>query len=268
MTPKYQYGEGCLSDQMIGQWLAASDRPGLDPAIRSTCARALRRDLPSQLAGASSGSTPTRSASIALNDERACCSAPGRAAAGPDLPFPLLRRGLVRHRVPGGQPPDLRGPRREGLAIVKGLRERHDGVRRNPWNEFECGSHYARSLASWGVLTALSGFEFDLPHRTFGFTPRFRPEDCVYFWSVDGAWGTYGQRFRDGKLTASLRVSQGSLPLQWLILGSVATADQAVVTVAGKRVEAETEVERGRLTVRLLEGVALQKGQELRVRVG
>ena len=34
----------------------------------------------------------------------------------------------------------------EGLAIVRGLRARHSGERRNPWNEFECGNHYARSF--------------------------------------------------------------------------------------------------------------------------
>ena len=49
-----------------------------------------------------------------------------------------------------------------GLTIVKALRERHDGVRRNPWNEVECGYHYARSMASWGLILALSGFSYDM----------------------------------------------------------------------------------------------------------
>lgn len=51
----------------------------------------------------------------------------------------------------------------EGLAIVKGVRERHDGQRRNPYDECECGHHYARALSSWSLLLALSGFRYSAP---------------------------------------------------------------------------------------------------------
>ena len=40
------------------------------------------------------------------------------------------------------------GLEEEARAVLRGIRQRYDGVRRNPWNEFECGSHYARALAS------------------------------------------------------------------------------------------------------------------------
>src|SRR5690606_27376078 len=42
--------------------------------------------------------------------------------------------------------------------VVKAVRDRHDGRKRNPWNEAEFGHHYARSMSSWSLLTALSGF--------------------------------------------------------------------------------------------------------------
>jgi hypothetical protein len=51
----------------------------------------------------------------------------------------------------------------EGLAITKAVRDRYDGERRNPWNEVECGSHYARALASWSLLLGLSGYEYSAP---------------------------------------------------------------------------------------------------------
>ena len=53
----------------------------------------------------------------------------------------------------------------EGLEIVEAVRDRHDGVRRNPWDEVECGHHYARSMASWALLLALSGFHYDAADR-------------------------------------------------------------------------------------------------------
>jgi non-lysosomal glucosylceramidase len=81
----------------------------------------------------------------------------------------------------------------EGLAIVAGLRARYDGERRNPWNEMECGSHYSRSLASWTLLLALSGFECDLTTGHIGFRPVLdhRPFRC--FWSTGTGWGVYEQ---------------------------------------------------------------------------
>ena len=59
----------------------------------------------------------------------------------------------------------------EGLAIVRGLRDRHDGERRNPWNEFECGNHYARAMASWSLLLALSGYRYSAPAGRIAFAP-------------------------------------------------------------------------------------------------
>ena len=35
------------------------------------------------------------------------------------------------------------------------------GRRRNPFDEAECGHHYARAMASWGLVVALTGFGYD-----------------------------------------------------------------------------------------------------------
>jgi hypothetical protein len=51
-----------------------------------------------------------------------------------------------------------RGLVTEGLRVVESVRRRHDGEKRNPWNEAECGSHYARAMAAWGPLLVLTGF--------------------------------------------------------------------------------------------------------------
>jgi non-lysosomal glucosylceramidase len=82
----------------------------------------------------------------------------------------------------------------EGLTIVKAVRDRHDGYRRNPWNEVECGHHYARSMSSWGLLIALSGFEFDMSRGEIKFAPVVNQEDYTGFWSTGRAWGTYSQK--------------------------------------------------------------------------
>lgn len=80
----------------------------------------------------------------------------------------------------------------QGMEIVRAIRHRYDGERRNPWNEFECGSNYARSMASYDLLLALSGFEFDMVAGMLGFNPDLsRNTDFKCFWSLDSGWGTF-----------------------------------------------------------------------------
>ena len=38
--------------------------------------------------------------------------------------------------------------------VVGAVRDRYDGVRRNPFDEVECGHHYVRSMAAWGLVEA------------------------------------------------------------------------------------------------------------------
>ncbi len=67
----------------------------------------------------------------------------------------------------------------EGLKIVKSVRERYDGKKRNPWNEMECGSNYARTMSSFAFLPILSGFSFDMPNKTIGFNPKINKNNPV-----------------------------------------------------------------------------------------
>jgi non-lysosomal glucosylceramidase len=89
----------------------------------------------------------------------------------------------------------------EGLELVEAVRARHDGVRRNPWDEVECGHHYARSMASWALLTALSGFQCDMGRGAISFAPALaastETDTFRSFWSCGRGWGAYTQR-RDG----------------------------------------------------------------------
>jgi len=107
----------------------------------------------------------------------------------------------------------------EGLAITRMLHDRYHASRRNPWNEVECGDHYARSMASYGVYLAACGFSYHGPRGHIGFAPRLTPEDfkCA-FTSAEG-WGSFSQK-RDA------RVSRCEILLRWgrLKLNSISLA--------------------------------------------
>ena len=151
------------------------------------------------------------------------------------------------------------------MSIVKGVRDRHDGVHRNPWNEFECGSHYARSMASWGLITALAGFEFDVPRGRIGFRPRFRAHDFRTFWSLDSGWGSYAQRLPGEVAEIELTVAYGELALRELHLGSVQTVRDAQITVDGGTVPATLFAEDEGWTVFFSEELILKAGDRLGV---
>ena len=97
----------------------------------------------------------------------------------------------------------------EALEIVRSVRNRHDGYRRSPWNEAECGNHYARSMASWALLLGYSGFRYDAQAKAIGFTPRSRAADFRCFFSTGSGWGDYSSHERG----VELEVRYGSLAL-------------------------------------------------------
>jgi hypothetical protein len=75
---------------------------------------------------------------------------------------------------------------------VEDIRRRHDGEKRNPFNEPECGHHYARAMAAWSPVLALSGFIYDAPAQSLRVTPRYRPAGVFRsFWSTGAGWGTF-----------------------------------------------------------------------------
>jgi hypothetical protein len=137
----------------------------------------------------------------------------------------------------------LEGLVTEGLSIVKGVRDRHDGIARNPWDEFECGHHYARAMSSYGLLLALSGFSFDAGAGRIGFAPKIHAENFRTFWTLGDAWGTYAQKGNKAELT----VLHGTAELATLDLAFLDGAKKATVKAGGKAVAAT--LDKGRLTL-------------------
>jgi non-lysosomal glucosylceramidase len=102
----------------------------------------------------------------------------------------------------------------EGLSVVRAVRDRYDGEKRNPWNEIECGANYARSMASYALLLAFSGFQYDRAKGRLGFLPK-SCGDLDYFqtfWSLEDVWGTF--RMEANQL--ELRVLYGEFILSQL----------------------------------------------------
>lgn len=102
--------------------------------------------------------------------------------------------------------------------VVRAVRERYSGRRRNPYDEEECGHHYARAMAGWGVLVALTGFGYDARSRRMTFAAADSSAD--WFWSTGDAWGTVRQESdQAGARSVSLDVLAGAIQLDSVQIG-------------------------------------------------
>ncbi|MGH9899990.1 MAG: GH116 family glycosyl-hydrolase [Pyrinomonadaceae bacterium] len=201
----YQYGEGCLSDQMLGQWFAHVIGFGhlLEPErTRRTMASVYRNNFKHNFYD-----HPNPQRIYALNDEKGLLLCSWPKGNRPSLPFVYsdevwtgIEYQVAAHLI-------YEGLIEEGLSVVKGVRDRYDGKRRNPWNEVECGSHYARAMSVWSVLLALSGYHYSAPERHLTFAPKLNANDFQCFFAAGTGWGSYRQQTDARSLTASLASS-------------------------------------------------------------
>lgn len=206
---RYQYGEGVLSDQLLGQFHAYVNGFGdILPAehVRSALAAIMAHNFRADLTAHESTQRV-----YALNDEGGLLLASWPRGGRPAIPFVYSDEVWtgIEHQVAASLV--YAGLVDDALVLERALRGRYDGTARNPWNEIECGNHYARSLASWGLLLAFSGAQWDAPTRTLSFDPV---ADGRYLFTTDRAWGRVDVRGDE----LVLHVEGGSLDLDRLVL--------------------------------------------------
>lgn len=101
----------------------------------------------------------------------------------------------------------------KGLATAKVIHDRYSAKKRNPFNEVECSDHYSRSMASYGMLLAVSGFDYHGPKGYIKFDPKLTPEDFKVPFTVAEGWGTFEQKRSGDKQTNSITLGYGSAAL-------------------------------------------------------
>jgi|Deesub1362B_J571_1020462.scaffolds.fasta_scaffold00001_82 uncharacterized protein (DUF608 family) len=208
ITPKYQYGEGCLSDQLLGQYLAFVTHLGyLFPPehVKQALASIYKYNFSPQLSN-----FPNVQRVYALNDEAGLLLCSWPKGNRPALPFVYADEVWTGIEYQVAASLIYAGLVKEGLKIVEAVRNRYRGYNRNPWDELECGHHYARAMSSWALLLALSGFQYDGVSQKICFSPRINHENFATFWSTGSAWGSCGLDLEG----ATLQVAGGELTVQ------------------------------------------------------
>lgn len=183
---KYQYAEGCEIDQMLADWHAAvlGRERIFDGEKKKTALMSLYRNnfKPSMRGYANMWRV------FCVNDEAGAvmCDYPA-GVRKPVIPLPYCEETMTGFEYALAGLMIAEGLVEEGESIVRAVRARYRGDNRNPWSEIECGSNYARAMASFALLPLYSGFSFDLSAGRIGFSPL--KGEGRFLWSVGTSWG-------------------------------------------------------------------------------
>ena len=210
--PDFQLDNGCLVDQLVGQYMAHVVGLGylLRPENVKTTLQSLvrynfRHDLYDHW---------NVMRTYALADESALLICSWPHGGRPKVPFPYFSEVMTGFEYQAAAHMIYEGLVEEGLAVVNAIRARFDGYRRNPWNEQECGHHYARAMASWAVLLALGGFSYSAVSRQLQLAPRWQPEAFHSIWIIPSGWGMIRQTIAAHEQVVQWEVLSGELLVQ------------------------------------------------------
>lgn len=182
---KYQIGQGCEIDQVLADWHC--DLMGL-PQIFDQKHRKKALESIYSLNFKSMRDVDNPCRVFATNGEEGLimCSWDNGAKV-PKIPIPYTQEVMTGFEYAAACNMLQCGMEDEAINIVKAVRDRYDGKKRNPWAEIECGASYSRAMASYSFLLTYSGFKFDMTRHRLGFIPKKKGQ---YFWSIDGSWGS------------------------------------------------------------------------------
>jgi len=210
--PKYQYGTGCLSDGVLGFWIARVCGLGdiVDPEkVRSNLRAIHKYNLKHDL---SDHSNPQRPAfAMGKDGGLLLCTWPNGGALS--IPFVYSDEVWTGIEYQVASHLMLEGMVEEGLEIVRICRDRYDGSIRNPFNEYECGHWYARALSSYGLLQGLTGVRYDAVDKTLYIDSQVG-NNFTSFLSTASGFGSVG--LKNGK--PFLDVKMGTIDVQKVVV--------------------------------------------------
>jgi uncharacterized protein (DUF608 family) len=205
--PKYQYGKGCLSDGILGAWIAEVcglknivDSVKVASHLNSVYKYNFRSDL-------SDHSNPQRP-SYAFGNEGGLLLCTWPKGEMLSLPFVYSNEVWTGNEYQVASHLMMMGEVEKGLNIVRTCRNRYDGSIRNPFDEYECGHWYARAMSSYGMLQGLTGVRYDAVNQMMFISSRIG--DFTGFISTETGFGTVG--LKHGK--PFLETAFGEIPVK------------------------------------------------------
>ncbi|HVY75733.1 MAG TPA: GH116 family glycosyl-hydrolase [Puia sp.] len=211
-NPDFQLGTGCLVDQLVGQFM--SNVCGLGYLVDSNHIRTTLKSIMKYNYRQSMFDHFNHLRSFVFDDEAALLMA-AYPHDRPTYPFPYYNEVMTGFEYVAAIEMLYEGQTDNGLLCIRNIRDRFDGRKRNPFDEIECGHHYARAMDSWAAILALTGFHYSAVKKEISFGAR--PGN--YFWSNGYAWGTVVVEKLTAGYEVHLKVLRGELKFEHCRIG-------------------------------------------------
>jgi uncharacterized protein (DUF608 family) len=261
LHPDVQIGHGCCVDQLVGQYMANLAGLGelLDGKnIRATLAAIDRYNFKSNLEH-----HVCTERGYAVNDEGGLVVTDYTKTGREIAPMPYYSEVWTGLEYEAAVLMFTYGMNDKALKYLTTLRSRYDGERRNPYGETEYGYHYARPMASWALVPAVSGFHYDALAQRLAIVPRVASGKVFKtFWSTPTAWGRARQNAAQNDFV--LEPVTGKLSLLELAV-KFPSAASAKVTVGGKVIAAKSSQKDGGTAFRFDQAVTISPESPLRI---
>jgi hypothetical protein len=140
------------------------------------------------------------------------------------MPFPCFGEVMTGFEYTAAIGMLQEGLTEPGLQCIRAVRDRFDGARRNPFDEAECGHHYARAMIAWAAVLTLTGFHYSGVDKSIEFAGKNKPSQT--FWSNGTAWGTFRQKPTRRGVKVELSVLHGRLIYRTFTLTGVGTVNR------------------------------------------
>ena len=265
-----EVGPGCMADQLIGQWWAHQlglgyilPREKVVAALQAVFKYNFKSDLTGWQHAPRAFAGPKDKGLIICTWPKG--GRPAHVMLYSDEVWTGIEYQVAAHMI-------CEGLVEEGLAIVKAARDRYDGIprppiQRNPWNEIECGGHYARAMSSGSLLPALAGWEYDGPRRALRFMPRHTPGHFKGFFAGPEGWGSLGQS-RDAAFQRNeITVCEGRLPVSTLTLAVTSVPGRVKVQCGGRSIDCSFRCNDGVLAIAFKRPAVVEAGKTLQLLV-
>ena len=259
--PEYQVGDGCLIDQLLGQYLA--EICGLGPLVSDSNLDAALRSIRKYNHKPSLAFHDCVERTFALNNEAAMVICDYGKGQRPQVPFPYYAEVMTGFEHAAAALMIYRNMSDMGLARIADVRRRYDGIRRNPWDEAECGHHYARAMASWSSFLSVSGFRYMGSDKRVVAVPRSTDPGFRSFWSAGTGWGTF--ELDSGQF--GLTVIEGLLAVRTVEFPSPRALQSLTINLNGQPLEHQAEAQGKNVIIKLARDQTVGAGGTLRAKL-
>lgn len=223
-NPDFQLGNGCLVDQLVGQYMAhicglgyLADKANIKTTLKNIYRYNHVPDFSEHF---------NNMRSYVLGGEAGLVMATFPKDR-PVHPFPYFSEVMTGFEYTAAAGMIYEGLTDIGIGSINDVRNRFEGTKRNPFNETECGYHYVRAMAAWSSVIAYPGFNYSAVTRTLSIDPK----NGVWFWSNGYAFGTIEMNERETFTMVKIKVIEGNLAVKNLLLNSYGRFDDPNVSL-------------------------------------